>query len=371
MSTTGKLEPNRYTLHLLLGAALVLLAFLVYLVWPLLLPMLLAGAIAQLSYRMHRKLTRVFRGHKRLAAIVMTTLVVFLVIVPLTVVISLAGHELRGASEYFQEEEVWQQPIVKRGIAWLQSVGYLDEEYPPDALIEKGRTLVSESGMAIYNQTWRIATGIGQILLGLGVFIVSLYYFYAEGPQFIASIDKLSLLDRRVDRALYQQFDRVCDAVIKGTLVSALGQALLGGLGFWISGVSGIWLLACLTFFSSMIPFMGPAAIWIPVAIWLLVQGSYGKAIFLSVWGALVIGTSDNLIRAYVIGDRARLHPLVVFVSVIGGIRVVGLWGVFVGPIVAGFVHAMLKILKRRIRLMRRGGDADLPVKQVACVNPV
>jgi predicted PurR-regulated permease PerM len=98
----------------------------------------------------------------------------------------------------------------------------------------------------------------------------------------------------------------------------------------------------------SFIPFIGSAAVWGSVALWLLFEGRYAAAVGLVVYGSAVISTSDNLVRAHLIGNQASLHPLVSLVTVLGAIKLMGLWGVFVGPMVAAFFFALLKIVHER-----------------------
>lgn len=93
---------------------------------------------------------------------------------------------------------------------------------------------------------------------------------------------------------------------------------------------------------------MSVAAIWGSVALWLLVEGRYAAAIGLVAYGSAVISTSDNLVRAHVIGHQASLHPLVSLITVLGAVKLMGLWGVFVGPMVAAFFFALLTIVHER-----------------------
>jgi hypothetical protein len=95
---------------------------------------------------------------------------------------------------------------------------------------------------------------------------------------------------------------------------------------------------------------VGTWVIWGPAAIWLAINGSYGPAVFLLVFGAGVIGMMDNVIRTWVLQSDAQLHPLLAFVSVLGGLQIMGLWGVFVGPVVASCLHALVKIFNLEVQ---------------------
>ena len=99
-----------------------------------------------------------------------------------------------------------------------------------------------------------------------------------------------------------------------------------------------------------MVPLLGSWLIWLPCAVWLMYQGDWGSAIFLILIGTLVVGTMDNIIRTYVLQSDAKLHPLLAFVSVLGGLQVMGLWGVFIGPIVASCLHALIQIFNTELK---------------------
>jgi len=119
--------------------------------------------------------------------------------------------------------------------------------------------------------------------------------------------------------------------VIYGILGTAIAQALVAGLGFWIAGVPGAVLLSVLTFFFAVIPF-GPPMIWIPAALWLFAQDKPGLGIFMLIWGGLGISMVDNLLRPYLISQGSKMPFVLIFCGVIGGALAFGLVGVFLGP---------------------------------------
>jgi predicted PurR-regulated permease PerM len=119
--------------------------------------------------------------------------------------------------------------------------------------------------------------------------------------------------------------------VVYGLLGTALVQALMAGLGFWIAGVPGAVLLGMLTFFVAVIPF-GPPIVWLPAAFWLFAQGSTGWGVFMLIWGAAGISSVDNFLRPYLISQGSKMPFALVFCGVIGGALAFGVVGVFLGP---------------------------------------
>ena len=119
--------------------------------------------------------------------------------------------------------------------------------------------------------------------------------------------------------------------VIYGILGTAIAQALVAGLGFWIAGVPGVVLLSVLTFFFAVVPF-GPPMIWLPSSLWLFAQDKPGLGIFMLLWGGLGISSVDNILRPYLISQGSKMPFVLIFCGVIGGALAFGLVGVFLGP---------------------------------------
>jgi predicted PurR-regulated permease PerM len=117
-------------------------------------------------------------------------------------------------------------------------------------------------------------------------------------------------------------------------------------------GFGNFVIIFILATFASMVPLFGTWLVWGPCVIWLAVQGVWVPAILFLLIGVGVIGTMDNLIRTYVLQSDAQLHPLLAFVSVLGGVQVMGLWGVFIAPIVASILHALIVIFNTEISVL-------------------
>lgn len=209
----------------------------------------------------------------------------------------------------------------------------------------------------VYASTVALAKNILVFFMGLFIVTLSLYYFFADGPRILETLERIVPLDAAHQRELYHQFETVCRAVVLATLTSAFVQGLMGGIAYALAGVPWVWLLMLLTMLCAMIPVGGAALVWVPVAIWLFIHKGYLAGGLLAVYGAGGISMVDNLIKPYVIHGRAKLHPLLVFVSVLGALHVVGLWGIFVGPIVAAVFYSLLRILHAELN---REGAGEL-----------
>jgi predicted PurR-regulated permease PerM len=124
-------------------------------------------------------------------------------------------------------------------------------------------------------------------------------------------------------------------------------QGTLGGLAFAALGLPSPVVWGVVMFFLSMVPMVGSSVIWVPAAIYLAITGHYGKAVALALWGALVIGVVDNILRPKLVGERARLHELLIFFSVLGGLQIWGPLGLVLGPVMIAITIALFEIFKR------------------------
>lgn len=194
---------------------------------------------------------------------------------------------------------------------------------------------------------------LGSLLIGLGVMIISLYYFLADGPGMIRTLMRLSPLDDRYEEQLLTEFATVSRAVVVATLLSAFAQGLLASIGYYFAGFESVFLLTVLTMFLAMVPFVGAAGVWGGCALWLYFVGdSPISAISLAVYGALVVSMIDNLIKPMVLQGQASLHPLLALLSVLGGVKAMGPIGIFIGPMAMAFLQALLNMLHTELTSM-------------------
>lgn len=187
-------------------------------------------------------------------------------------------------------------------------------------------------------------------IIGSLMFVIALYYFLADGPALLAASERLVPVHVDYQRQLRTRFELVVRAVVLATFLAALIQGLLTALAVSFAGFGLFFVFLFVAALVSLIPLAGTWLVWGPCAIWLAHEGHWGAAILLALFGAIVIGTMDNVIRTYVLQSDAKLHTLLAFVSVLGGVQVMGLWGVFIGPIVASCLHALVQIFNSELK---------------------
>ncbi len=190
----------------------------------------------------------------------------------------------------------------------------------------------------------------GRTVFGIMIFIVTMYFLFADGPRIAKQLMALSPLEERYVEKLLDEFSRVSRAVVSGSLAPRLVQGLLAGVGFRVAGLQSVFLLTAITALTAMIPFVGAAIVWLPASLWLIfIDDRPTAGIALLIYGAGVISTIDNVIKPWVLHDRSAMHPLAALIGVLGGVQALGPTGVFVGPMVIAFLQTLLGLLHREL----------------------
>ncbi|MCA9207115.1 MAG: AI-2E family transporter, partial [Planctomycetales bacterium] len=194
---------------------------------------------------------------------------------------------------------------------------------------------------------------LAKLVVGLLIMTVSMFFFFADGPNMIESVMALTPLDDRYEREMLEEFAKVTRSVLIATLLSAFVQGVLAGFGYYFAGLKAVFLLTCLTMICAIIPFVGSPVVWLPASLWLFAYEERPvAAVVLALYGAIVVAQIDNVIKPYILHGQARLHPLLALLSVLGGVQALGPIGVLVGPMIVVFLQTLLKILRRELERM-------------------
>jgi len=188
---------------------------------------------------------------------------------------------------------------------------------------------------------------IPNLLLGTFIAFVSAYYFLINGKEASDYILSLITIGERDKQDLKDVVKAYLDAVILGQLFGSAAQAILSYLGFLILNIPLAALLSIVVFILAILPVVGPWVVWGAILLYMLfIEGNYALAIFTFVYGFLVVGLVDNVIRAFLLSSKARLHPLIALVSMLGGTALMGFPGLFVGPVLSGVLLSIIDYYK-------------------------
>lgn len=227
-------------------------------------------------------------------------------------------------------------PVVKELLARL----HIDPAKVSQQLAELGVTV----GKYVAGNIAHVAGRTLAFFLSLGLMLYLAFFMLRDGPRLVELLIKALPLGDARERLLIAKFVEVTRATIKGTLVVAAVQGLLGGLIFWILGIPGPVLWGVVMTLLSLIPVVGSGIVWAPVAVYLLVTPDWWKGLILIAFGVLVIGLVDNILRPILVGRDTKMPDYLVLLSTLGGIVVFGVNGFIIGPVVAALFLAFWNI---------------------------
>lgn len=352
---------------------------------PFLLPLLLAAVLTIVCQPLYRRiLARTGEKRPRLAAGLTTIAVMAMILIPMIVCTIFATGQLFSMAKQLAGSDDVQRTVEaisqKIDLEWLVSQ-YREltgnEEITAAELTQQLRKQVHALALTIGQKTLGYAgstlTALGSIAstaVSLLMFVLAFYYFLADGPRLLDATVALIPMQGDYQRQLLMQFNQATRAVILATLAAAVGQGVAAACGAFIVGYHQFFLIAMLGTFFALIPFVGTFPVWGPLAALLAWHGNWGQATFLVLYGAVFVGTLDNLIRMYVLQSSITLHPLLAFVSVLGGLQAMGLWGVFIGPVVAACLHGLLQIFNAELKTYSLERQTSTPPESATVTLP-
>lgn len=320
---------------------------------PFLVAIFMAFVLSQLFKNWYDKMLVILK--KPSLASFATSLVIFLIIfAPLLLVTKLA------TSEIITTYQLVDSGNLKSDVLALKTKTLeVSNAYPLPAGIASPIELVQNVDVNnLIKQISNIATliakhiyqGMSQLIFTLFIMFFCLYYFFKDNKKLIAKIFNLSPLKNSQEKILLKNFIDISKATLKGSLVIAIVQGFLTTILFMVTGVSSAVLLGVVATLFALIPMVGAAIVWIPAGIIMLIMGNIWQGITILLFGTIVISMIDNFLRPQLVGNSTSLHPLIIFLSTLGGISFFGLTGFLLGPVTAVLFLNLLDIYKMEFK---------------------
>jgi len=286
-------------------------------------------------------------GRPSWAAALSTVLVILTILLPLTLVTLAVANEVSGWVQGIQAHlNSWFDPnsgYLGRVLGWLGQYINLNNFNPQQYVVSR----LSGLGGAIAGRTLTVVSGMVGLVVEVFFVIFTMYYLFRDSDHIQAALFDLLPLEREQSADILNRTRDVISASVNGVLVIAAMQGALGGLAFWALGIPSplMWGVVMLLF--SLVPMAGSFVVWAPAAMVLLISGHWIKALLLTVWGALFIGVIDNVLRPKLVGEKTRLHELLIFFAVLGGLQIFGVLGLILGPVIVAVTLALLDVLRQ------------------------
>ncbi len=333
---------------LLLALALILVAaFRVF--QPFILVFAVAACVALLLAPVQRRLTALLGERPTLAAVVLVAVTTSVILVPVLTSLFLLARQftlfldwvraqpLLGPEELqrFWEQLPQRYPGLRTWIAWLQSQV----------------TPAVSGGLA---QVAGGANGILQNVLGrvthatvdLGLFLLMLFFLLRDGGRLRTELRPISPFTDEQERQIFDHLERTIKGALQAVVVVPVVQGILSGIGFMMFGVPSPLVWGTAVILAATVPLVGSPLAWVPACVYLLVQGRTGPAVGLLVFCTVIVSGIDNVIKPMLLRGSARIHPLLGFLSIIGGVLAFGVFGFLIGPVVLSLVLSAIRIYR-------------------------
>jgi len=334
---------NRHTseLHFLLAllAGVSTLAFFIF--KPFLYALILAMAFATVFAPLHRKILIAVRQRKSLAALLATIAVLIIVVAPLAFL----------SVQIFKEAAALYSSLIQNGgasgIARIADNSILEVrkyfpvpvEFVPDIKQYARQGL----GWLLQNFGFLFANA-AKILMSIFIFLIALYYFFKDGRELKSAIVALSPLEDVYDETVLHKLESAVNSVIRGSMVIALIQGILTAVGFAVFGVPNAALWGSIAAIAALIPGIGTSLVLVPAVVYLFLSGAALPAAGLLLWGITAVGLIDNFLGPKLVERGMQIHPLLILLSIFGGISFFGPLGFLLGPLVLSLLAALIGI---------------------------
>lgn len=335
----GRVEHGGYLVFLLL----VTLAF-AYIAWPFASPLLWAVLAAIMFQPLFQWFLGKLGGGGNRAAIATLLVITFAVIIPALFIGGVVVEQATSVVIAFQEGRIDLVALFDTVFAALPEVvreNLDDSGFGTAAMVqERAQELALESSGLIAQQAVSITGSAFGFVLSFGVGLYVAYFLLRDGKAIGEQVMAHLPLAGEIAAKLAERFLSIVRATIKGSVVVGLVQGALGAATYWIAGMPSVALLGLLTAIFSLLPAIGPAIVWAPVALYLLVTGDIWQGVLVLISGVAVIGMADNVLRPILVGRDTGIPDWLILISTLGGIAAMGLAGIVVGPMAAGLFLA-------------------------------
>ncbi len=345
-TSKGKIQLN----FIFLLVVIITLLFLA-IIWEFILALLIAAIISGLLYPVYKWILKKVKGRRSLASFTVLCLLLLVIVLPSIFIVSVIVKEALMVSD--QLTPLVQNQIRNSDTSNIQLPGWIpfaNELEPYKAQIfTKISELAGRAGGLLVSSLTAFTQGTFLFFLNLFIMLYALYFFLIRGEKLIDQAYHYVPLDHDDFQLLIDQGLSITRATLKGALLIGILQGSLVGLAFWVVGIKGAAFWGAIAAVMSVIPSIGSGAVIIPAVVYLLLTGEPVEAIGLAIWGGVVVGSVDNLLRPYLVGKDTQMSDLLVLVSTLGGLSLFGLAGFVLGPIIAGLLIPVWNIYRHSL----------------------
>ena len=337
------------------AAVLLLLYGFVQVLRPFSVPIVWATVLVSVFFPLYQRLSRWLGNRRQLASLLSCALICLITVIPVLLLLILLAKESVEAYTSFQT--ALHTPAFEASLRARQLQLFSDASSNIGRFVGLETVdlrvmlleLLKRVSQWLVAMSAAIITSLTGFLFHGFIMVVTMYFFFLDGEALLALLKRLNPVPSPYFDVMLRRFREVSVATLYGSVLTGVAQGSLGGLVFLLLDLPSPRLWGAAMAVASFIPLIGTGLIWIPVAGYLCLTGAIAKGIALLLLGAGLISTVDNVIRLVIVKERMKLHPLLVFLSVLGGLRVFGFLGLILGPLIAAMVQTLLTSVRNGV----------------------
>ena len=351
--------------YFILGALLLLIVVLSFFISSFISTLMIAGVIVTGIYPVHRLLNHKIHIPASLSALISLILVAAVIVAPLTALFFFIANQATDAYATLSEKinqlsttELHLIPkLLKTGLLekWINKISAYAPISTAD-VISTAKDFVGTISAFILSNATTVLKNLSLFIIHLIVLLLAMFYFIRDGRHLAQKVNSLLPLSEVYRKELFRKLSSLSYAIIYGLFGAAIAQGFLVGAAFFVVGINNAAFWGSVAAILSPVPYIGTAIIWVPAVIALAVTKHYVASLFLLIWGIAVVGIADNIVKPYLIGASAALHPLFVLLVLLGGAFSFGLKGLIFGPFVLTLALAFLHIYELEYKKILDGG---------------
>ncbi len=346
--------------YFLISTVIVSLILLLWVISPFFDVLVYAILITVIFSPIYKFFLRIFFQRESSAAALSTLVVLMIFLIPLTLFIIFIAQEAVSAYETL-EEKALQIDFSNIDLAHFQRypivgnyLAILDQKYNVARILKNLnfdivgaiKDSVQTVSSFLVGQSANLVKGVGDSIIQLILILTAIFYFFRDGKRFKDYIKKLSPLPIKYENEIESKLKTTIYGIVVGGFGSSIVQGVIGAIGLQIVGVQYVAFWGTMMTFASLVPYIGASIIWIPICIGLAINGSVNSAVFLFIWGFILVSTVDNFVKPFMIGKEANMHPLATFLVVLGGLFIFGLKGIIFGPLILSLALTIFHIYR-------------------------
>jgi predicted PurR-regulated permease PerM len=337
---------------------LVILAFILFLAFLVfrhfLITAAVAASVAALLGPIYDRLTRALRGRRSVSAAILVVATVMVILIPLMTYAILLKNQAVGFYEWIGPRlepetlrRLWSEELPAH-YAWMESIkqGLRRTGLDQESLLSIVSPALSQLAAGANQGIQRALTGLTSALLYLILFLITLFFILRDGQALATTLRAIAPVSSEQAEEIYDRLTRTVKAVLYAMVVVPLAQGFLAMIGFRLFGLPSPIFWGTMLIFAAVIPGIGSPLVWLPAAVYLLLTAPLWQGIGMLLYGTLVISTSDNIIKPMLLHETARIHPLLAFFSILGGILSFGLIGFLIGPVILSLMLSAIRIYR-------------------------